>query len=161
MTEEIQTLIEETIEVAATPAQVWSLVSDLGRMGAWSPQVVKTFVRGGAVQQGTRTFNINRRGLLVWPTQAKVVRFEPQQEVAFRIKDNFTIWSFSLEPTESGGTRITQRREAPSGLSNISVKLTRLAFGGQRSFGSELREGMRPDALADQGRGRGGLIRLA
>ena len=143
MPEEIQTLLEETIDVAATPAQVWSLVSDLGRMGSWSPQVVKTFVRGGVVQQGTKLFNINRRGLLVWPTQAMVVRFEPHHEVAFRIKDNFTVWSFTLEPTDAGGTRIIQRREAPRGISDISLKATKLAFGGQDSFGSELRDGMR------------------
>ncbi|WP_372727246.1 SRPBCC family protein [Nocardioides sp.] len=142
MPEEIDPLLEETIEVAASPATVWSLVSDLGRMSAWSPQVVKTFVRGGPVQQGTRTFNINRRGLLVWPTQAKVVRFEPERELAFRVKDNFTVWSFTLEPTDAG-TRIIQRREAPNGISDISIKLTALVFGGQRGFGGELRQGMR------------------
>lgn len=141
-TTQIEPLLEETVEVAATPAQVWSLISDLPRMAKWSPQVVKTIVRGGAVQQGTRTFNLNRRGLLFWPTRAKVIRFEPHRELALRIKDNFTIWSFTLEPTETG-TRITQRREAPDGISSISIKLTAAAFGGQAGFGSELREGMR------------------
>ena len=141
-TTQIEPLLEETVEVAATPAQVWSLISDLPRMASWSPQVVKTIVRGGVVQQGTRTFNLNRRGLLFWPTQAKVIRFEPHRELAIRIKDNFTIWSFTLEPTETG-TRITQRREAPDGISSISIKLTAAVFGGQEGFGSELRDGMR------------------
>ena len=100
-------------------------------------------VRGGAVGLGTRTINLNRRGLLFWPTQAKVVRFEPHRELALRIKDNFTIWSFTLEPTEAGGTRIIQRREAPDGISSISIKLTAAVFGGQEGFGSELRDGMR------------------
>lgn len=140
---QIESLLEETVEVDATPAQVWSLVSDLPRMAAWSPQVVKTVVRGGAVGLGTRTINLNRRGLLFWPTQAKVVRFEPHRELALRIKDNFTIWSFTLEPTGAGGTRIIQRREAPDGISSISIKLTAAVFGGQEGFGSELRDGMR------------------
>lgn len=143
MPTQIETLLEETIEVDAAPAKVWSLVADLPRMASWSPQVVKTFVRGGPVQLGTRTVNINRRGLLVWPTQAKVVRFEPHREIALRIKDNFTIWSFLLEPTEAGGTRIVQRREAPDGISSISLKLTDAVFGGQEGFAAELREGMR------------------
>ena len=133
--------LEETIDIAATPAQVWALVTDLPRMAAWSPQVVKTFVKG-PVQQGTRFRNLNRRGLLVWPTSAKVVRFDPHREFAFRVKDNFTIWSFTLEPTATG-TRVIQRREVPDGISDISVKLTRLAFGGQEQFGSELSAGMR------------------
>jgi carbon monoxide dehydrogenase subunit G len=140
---QIEPLIEETIEVDATPATVWSLVSDLPRMARWSPQVVKTFVRGGGpIQQGTRTVNVNRRGLLVWPTQAKVVRFEPHTQIAVRIKDNFTIWSFTLEPT-GAGTRIVQRREAPDGISSISLKLTERLLGGQAGFTEELRRGMR------------------
>ncbi|MBB6627961.1 SRPBCC family protein [Nocardioides sp. KIGAM211] len=136
--------LEETIEVAAPPATVWSLVSDVKRMASWSPQVVRTFVRGGGpVHLGTRTFNINHKGLLVWPTQAKVVRFEPDREFAIRVKDNYTIWSFTLEPTATGGTTITQRRETPDGISSISLKLTDKVLGGQRDFSAELRRGMR------------------
>ena len=135
--------LEETIEVDAAPAKVWSLISDVKRMASWSPQVVKTFVRGGGpVQLGTRTFNINHKGLLVWPTQAKVVRFEPHREFAIRVKDNYTIWSFTLEPTDAGGTRITQRRETPDGVSSISLKLTDTVLGGQAGFSAELRAGM-------------------
>ena len=143
MTVRTEPLLEETIDIDAPAVKVWSLVSDLPRMARWSPQVVRTIVRGGPTQLGTRSININRRGLLFWPTQAKVVRFEPHREIALRIKDNFTIWSFTLEPTEGGGTRVTQRREAPDGISNISARLTDLALGGQESFVAELREGMR------------------
>ena len=143
MPTQIEPLLEETLEVDATPAKVWSLVSDLPRMATWSPQVQKTFVRGGAVRLGTRTVNINRRGLLVWPTQAKVVRLDPQREIALPIKDNITIWYFTLEPTDAGGTRITQRREAPDGISSVSLKLTDAVLGGQQGFAAELRAGMR------------------
>ena len=133
--------LEESIEIEASPAQVWALVTDVARMASWSPQVVKSFVKG-PVQLGTTFRNINRRGLLVWPTSSKVVRFEPHTDFAFRVKDNWTVWSFALEPTATG-TRVTQRREVPQGISDISVKLTNIAFGGQDSFGDELAEGMR------------------
>ena len=139
---QVEALIEESIEVSAPPATVWKLVTDLPRMAAWSPQVVRTVVRGGPVQLGTRTVNINRRGPLVWPTRSKVVRFEPHRDFAFRIKDNKTIWSFTLEPT-SDGTRVVQRREAPDGTSKISDGLIRRLLGGQQSFQGELRDGMR------------------
>jgi uncharacterized protein YndB with AHSA1/START domain len=138
----IEALLEETVEIEAEPARVWSLVSDVARMSSWSPQVVRTFVRGRPVQLGTTFININRRGALFWPTQAKVVRFEPHREFAFRIKENWTIWSFTLEPT-AGGTRVTQRREAPDGISGVSQRLTRIALGGQATFATELRAGMR------------------
>ena len=140
----VQPLIEETIEVSAPPARVWSLVSDLRRMSRWSPQVVRTFVRGGGpVQLGSRMVNVNRRGLLVWPTQSTVIRFEPHREIAFRVKDNFTVWSFTLDQSSSGGTTITQRREAPDGVSDISRRLTNAVLGGVPSFQDELRVGMR------------------
>jgi hypothetical protein len=141
-TTQVEALIEESIEVGAAPATVWSLVTDLPRMASWSPQVVRTVVRGGPVQLGTRSVNINRRGLLFWPTRSTVVRFEPHREFAFRIKDNLTVWSFTLEPTDAG-TRVVQRREAPHGTSPISDSLIRRLLGGQRSFQGELREGMR------------------
>ena len=144
MPTQIEPPLEETVEVDATPERVWALVSDLRRMARWSPQVPRTFVRGdGTVRLGTRTFNVNRRGLLVWPTRAKVVRFDPHREIALRIKDNFTIWSFTLEPTEAGGTLITQRRETPQGISPISHRLTDAVLGGQQQFTAELRDGMR------------------
>jgi uncharacterized protein YndB with AHSA1/START domain len=133
--------LEESIEIAATPAQVWALVSDLPRMASWSPQVVRTFVRG-KVRLGATTVNLNRRGPLFWPTRSKVVRFEPHRELAFRVAENHTVWSFTLEPT-AGGTLVTQRREAPHGISALSHGLTRVALGGQEQFRRELREGMR------------------
>ncbi|WP_245993939.1 SRPBCC family protein [Nocardioides immobilis] len=34
--------LEATLEIAATPEEIWPLVSDLPRMASWSPQVVKT-----------------------------------------------------------------------------------------------------------------------
>ncbi|EON22358.1 cyclase/dehydrase [Nocardioides sp. CF8] len=143
MTDLVAPLLEESTTIDAAPEKVWTLVSDLGRMSEWSPQVVKTIVRGRPIQLGTKMININRRGLLVWPTQSKVVRFEPQREVAFRVKDNFTIWSFTLEADGAGGTRLTQRREAPDGISNISRALTERVLGGVADFQVELGEGMR------------------
>ena len=144
MPTQIEPLLEETIEVDATPARVWSLVSDLRRMAQLEPAGPEDVrARRRPVRLGTRTVNVNRRGLLVWPTRAKVVRFEPHREIALRIKDNFTIWSFTLEPTDAGGTRITQRREAPQGISDISHRLTDAVLGGQEQFTAELRDGMR------------------
>jgi uncharacterized protein YndB with AHSA1/START domain len=132
--------IEATIDIAAPPAEVWSLVSDLRNMARWSPQVVKTFVKT-PVGEGSTMFNINRRGFLVWPTQAKVVRFAAEEEIAFRVKENFTVWSYRLEPA-GAGTRLTARREAPQGISDLSVGLTKRALGGVDVFTAELQQGM-------------------
>ena len=139
--------LEQSIEIAAPPAAVWSLVSDPRNMSRWSPQTWRSFLRGGGqVGEGARFLNVNRKGLLVWPTRSKVVRFVPGQEIAWRVKDNFTVWSLQLEPS-GDGTRLVQRREAPEGISDISARLTNVAMGGQEKFTEALRAGMRDTLL--------------
>ncbi|MFT3660961.1 MAG: SRPBCC family protein [Gordonia sp. (in: high G+C Gram-positive bacteria)] len=136
-------LIEESLEIAGTPAQVWSVVSDLQRMGEWSPQCKKMFVFGGPVKAGTRTANINRRGLLIWPTTAKVVTFEPNKQIAWKITENNTVWGFVLTET-AGGVTVTHSRVAADGqTSALSSFLVDKVFGGNDSFEPELAAGMR------------------
>ncbi|MFI8568464.1 SRPBCC family protein [Rhodococcus sp. NPDC078407] len=133
--------LEATIDIAATPETVWSIVSDLQRMGEWSPQCKKMKVFGGPVGKGTKTLNVNRKGLLVWPTSSKVVTFEPNRELAFRIVENKTIWSYTLTPSATG-TTVVEKRRAPSGTSALSSLLVKRVLGGTDEFDVELVEGM-------------------
>lgn len=136
-------LISASIDIDAPPAAVWSVVSDLKRMGEWSPQCRRmTIVGGGPITVGTRTRNLNRRGLLVWPTRSKVTAFEPEREVAFKVAENGTVWSFELEPTATG-TRLTESRRAPHGVSKLSNVLTQRIMGGTDNFENELADGIR------------------
>ncbi len=134
--------LEASVDISAPPATVWGLVSDPRNYSRWSPQTAKTIVRGGEVKVGAKLFNINRKGLLVWPTQAQVKEVVPEQRFAFKVKENWTVWSFDLEALPEGGTRLTQRREAPHGISDLSVKVTKLAFGGVPAFTEILHSGM-------------------
>ncbi|AVM01822.1 SRPBCC family protein [Gordonia iterans] len=136
-------LIEESVEIAGTPEQVWAVVSDLQRMGEWSPQCKKMFVFGGPVKLGTRTANLNRRGPLFWPTTAKVVAFEPNKKIAWKITENNTVWGFAIEPTEAGVTVTESRTAADGKTSALSAFLVDKVFGGNDSFEPELQAGMR------------------
>jgi len=138
--------ISASTDIAASPAEVWALVSDLRSMARWSPQTVKSFRRGGE-GLGARFLNVNRLKVLVWPTQSKVVRFEapgPEGtgEIAWRVKENFTVWSLRLAPNAQGGTTLTSTREAPEGISDVSVRLTKVAFGGVPKFTGQLEADM-------------------
>lgn len=148
MADTYEKLLEDTIEIDAPADKVWAMVTDIPAMAKWSPQVVKSTVKGGVVKQGATFRNLNKQGIKRWPTAGKVVRFKaPTQtaagEFAFKIRENRTIWSFEIEPTASGGTRLTERRETPDGVSQLSQILTKVVLGGQQPFTDELRQGIR------------------
>ncbi len=133
--------IQASIEIDAPPAAVWAVVSDLRRMGEWSPQCKKMIIRGGEVKQGTRTINLNRQGWKWWPTRSYVKVFEPERTLALKIAENGTIWTYALEPTERG-TRLVESRTAPHGVSSLSNTLTKHVLGGTDQFEAGLERGM-------------------
>lgn len=141
MTDKVQKNLEASIEIAAPPEQVWAIVSDVQRMSEFSPNTVR-MIPIGAPRVGSWTININRSGIKFWPTTARILRYEPNNAVAFRITENRTVWSYTLEPTEDGGTRLTERRDTPNGVSWLSRTATDAALGGRQSFDEELVRGM-------------------
>lgn len=139
--------LEASITIDAPPRAVWAVVSDLRRMGEWSPQCRRMLVLG-RVRKGARVVNLNRQGLLVWPTTARIVRYEPQRAIAFQIPQNGTVWTYELEPAEGGAcTMVTERREAPRGLTTLSRALISAFLGGHLAFTARQRRGM-DDTLA-------------
>lgn len=140
-------VLEAEIEVSATPDKVWALVSDLPRLSEWSPQTKRTIVFGGQVREGALAVNINRKGKLLWPTRTRVVTVEPQNRIAFKVLENNSVWSFTLEPTDAG-TRIVQRREAPNGTSALSRTMVKLFLGGNDDFEADLVSGMKTTLAA-------------
>lgn len=137
-----RSLIEDSVEIDAPPAAVWAVVSDLKRMGEWSPQCKKMIIRGGEVKQGARTINVNRQGWKVWPTRSYVKVFEPERELALKVAENGTVWTYRLEALDGGRTRLTESRTAPNGVSNLSNLLTKHVLGGTEAFETELEQGI-------------------
>ena len=136
--------LEDSVHIDAPPERVWGLVSDVLRMPDWSPQVESTRLRSGfdSVGLGTQFTNRNRDGELVWTTHAEVVRFEPYREIAYRIEENWVIWSFAIT-AEGDGVELVQRRETPEGISDLSLELTNGFMGGVEVFTASMRAGMR------------------
>ncbi|MUM35642.1 SRPBCC family protein, partial [Mycolicibacterium sp. CBMA 361] len=56
-------LLQADITINAPVAKVWALISDLDNMPKWSPQC-RAMRSIGAVKVGTKTVNLNRRGLM-------------------------------------------------------------------------------------------------
>jgi uncharacterized protein YndB with AHSA1/START domain len=133
-------LLQAQVDIDAPVAKVWSLVSDLSRMPQWSPQC-RLMRALGPVRQGTTTINMNRRGRLFWPTTSVVTEMIPEKKLAFKVPINHTVWSYELEPTETG-TRLVESRHAENGVTAFSNLSVNALMGGVPSFERELVEGM-------------------
>ena len=133
-------LLRAEIEINAPVSKVWSLVSDVSRMPQWSPQC-RMMKALGPVRPGTRTLNMNRRGMLFWPTTSVITEVVPERKFAFRIPINTSVWSYELEPTATG-TRLIETRHAENGVTAVSTAVTKAALGGVDTVEAELLEGM-------------------
>jgi len=133
-------LLQAQIDIDAPVVKVWTLVSDLSRMPQWSPQC-RLMKALGPLRQGTRTINVNRRNRLFWPTTCTVTEVVPEKKLAFRVDINRTIWSYELEPTDTG-TRLVESRHAENGVTAFSNMSINALLGGVPSFERELVDGM-------------------
>lgn len=90
--------------VAAPAERVWALVSDVTRMGDWSPETVGGAWIGGASApaEGARFRGRNRNGWHRWSTVCTVTAAEPGRSFAFRVTAGplgVAEWAYMIEPT--------------------------------------------------------------
>ncbi|MEM7091800.1 MAG: SRPBCC family protein [Actinomycetota bacterium] len=99
-------------EIATDPMTIWNAISDVTRMGEWSPECQEcTWDEGfSGPEIGAVFTGVNRNGEFEWTTQAKVTVAEPGQSFAFDAMARdfvFAKWRYDLEAIE-GGTRVSE-----------------------------------------------------
>lgn len=99
-------------DVAAPPERVWSLVSDLPRMGEWSPENTGgTWLKGATgPAAGARFRGTNAHHKKSWTTNITVDTCDPGREFSFEVTAGglkVARWSYRIEPTPSG-SRVTE-----------------------------------------------------
>jgi uncharacterized protein YndB with AHSA1/START domain len=74
-----------SIDIAAPAEQVWALVSDLTRMGEWSPETTNVEWTGGATGPalGATFKGTNRQGVRRWSTSCRITAFDPPSVLAW------------------------------------------------------------------------------
>ena len=78
----------ETVEIAATPEQVYAAVSQLERMGEWSPENQGgAWIAGDGTSVGDRFEGNNAIGEHTWSAVAEVVRCDPNEAFCFTVGD--------------------------------------------------------------------------
>lgn len=153
--------ISASITVNAPASRVWQRVIDLSAMGQRSPQCKKMILlprrssssassNATAPAPGTVTINLNRQGILWWPTWAVVTEVVPEKVFEFKIPLNGTRWRFELAPTADGSqTVLTEKRLAPGGKTSlISRALVAVVLGGEEKFEASLQEGIQQTVRA-------------
>jgi uncharacterized protein YndB with AHSA1/START domain len=102
-----------TVEVAASPAQVWSVLADVRRVPEWSHECHHVEWLEGATEGvvGARFKGSNRVGRVRWARPCTVTAWEPERRLVFQTQGPLGLdaseWEFGLEP-HGTGTRITQ-----------------------------------------------------
>ena len=102
--------VEVTEEILAQPHSVYELVSDVTRMGSWSPETTSCRWIDGSTGPvvGARFRGTNRHGpLLRWTTTCTVISAEPGRRFAFDVDFAgvpIARWAYDVEPTATGCT---------------------------------------------------------
>ena len=103
--------------IDADPAKVYSLISDIERMGEWSPETRACEWIDGATgpEVGARFKGSNKKGWMRWSTKPKVVAADPGKEFTFVTYDltnrrEITRWSYMIS-SAAGGADVTETWE--------------------------------------------------
>lgn len=94
-------------DIAAPPDTVWGLISDVTRMGEWSPENVGgVWVKGATGPAvGARFKGKNARGKKSWSSDCEVTECEPGARFAFRVTAGplaVATWAYSVSETPTG-----------------------------------------------------------
>jgi uncharacterized protein YndB with AHSA1/START domain len=108
---------QATIQIQAPPEKVYAMLSDVTRMGEWSPECVKAEWVGDATGPavGARFKGHNKLNWLIrWSSTPTVKVADPGREFTFetgRPGKEQTRWTYRFAPKD-GGTELTESFEA-------------------------------------------------
>lgn len=107
-------VVDVTVEelIAASPQVLYDMVSDVTRMGEWSPETTSCRWVGGATgpRVGARFRGSNRNGWRRWSTSCTVVAAEPGSRFSFEVdlaRLPISRWTYEFTP-EGQGTRVRE-----------------------------------------------------
>jgi Polyketide cyclase / dehydrase and lipid transport len=113
----------ESIVIARSPEALYALVSDVTRMGEWSPVCQACWWDDGAGPQvGAWFTGRNVQPGRTWETRSEVVAAEPGREFAFVVGGSYVRWGYTFTPVD-GGTRLTESWEfLPAGIARFEER---------------------------------------
>lgn len=134
-------MISRSVDVDAETTTVWTLVSDLPRMGELSPENAGGSWLDGATGPavGARFRGANRRGWRRWSTQARVTECEPGRRFVFEVHSlgmSVATWAYDVV-ARPGGCTVTETWHDQRGP--VMALVGRLATGVADRSGETVR----------------------
>ncbi|MEE9229120.1 MAG: SRPBCC family protein [Acidobacteriota bacterium] len=122
--------IEAVTFIDAPPSYVWEMVTDIVRMGQWSPEYQGGEWLDGATRPvvGSRFRGRNRRRDREWESVSTVIEAEPGRSFAWAVGDPenaAATWRFDLTP-EGTGTLLRQHVQLGPGPSGLTARIEEL-----------------------------------
>jgi len=124
--------LEVSRDIAASPDVVFAALTDITRMGEWSPETHSAEWNDGhdSAAVGAEFTGHNQFGENEWSTTAEITELVPNERFFFDCKVGdfvFSSWGYSFEAID-GGCRVTEyssnlipqeMREASKGISGV------------------------------------------
>jgi hypothetical protein len=113
----------ESIVISRSPQDLYDMVSDVTRMGEWSPVCRACWWdEGSGPTVGSWFTGHNERPERSWETRSLVVVADRGREFAFVMGGKFARWGYSFGPVE-GGTQVTESWELlPDGVAMLTER---------------------------------------
>lgn len=112
--------MSESIHVAVPPDELYAMVSDVTRMGEWSPICRACWWDEGAGPQvGAWFTGRNQTPERTWETRSQVVAADPGRRFGWEVNDGWVHWEYTFEP-DGDGTLLTEWWEfLPKGIAGF------------------------------------------
>jgi dimethylaniline monooxygenase (N-oxide forming) len=128
-----------TVFIAADPNSVWDMISDITRMGQWSPECYRAMWLTSRRGKGALFLGLNKDRDLTWPSPAIVTESDRGRVFAFRAASG-VLWRYRLT-AQNGGCLLVEER-ITSGEFRWVKKAYRVFLGGYGRRMDVLRVGM-------------------
>ena len=103
--------ISDSVVISRSPEDLYDMVSDVTRMGEWSPVCRACWWDDGeSARVGAWFTGRNELPERTWETRSEVVAADPGREFAFVVGGTFVRWGYTFAAVD-GGTEVTESWE--------------------------------------------------
>ena len=110
----------ESVVIQRSPEDLYDLISDVTRMGEWSPVCTACWWdEGDGPRPGAWFTGRNQLPERTWETRSRVVAADRGREFAFAVRGSWVRWGYTFTPV-AGGTQVTESWEfLPDGIAGF------------------------------------------